>query len=184
VTFESGSKLSQLEKYVFKDCRSLPSISIPSSVESIDAWCFYGCSALSIVTFGATREQVRIAGEAFAFCHDPVELRFGGDKQPLPSDGQPQQNSSQATAFSPAVDDLLEGKVLSGRVASADFDTLRTELSRKEIDPLQKARIREAINSIGDEYVNIGKPVDFTWEVFGKKLKDKLGAGDYSLKKL
>jgi hypothetical protein len=50
VTFESGSKLSSIDKSAFQYCRSLSSICIPSSVEKVGKHCFDGCESLSAVT--------------------------------------------------------------------------------------------------------------------------------------
>jgi hypothetical protein len=46
VRFESGCKLSGIEKFAFSSCSSLSSICIPSSVQHLCEWCFTGCKAL------------------------------------------------------------------------------------------------------------------------------------------
>jgi hypothetical protein len=65
VTFESGSLLSGLGKSAFLCCSSLSSMCIPSSVEVLREGCFYGCTALSNVTFES--------GSTFSFV--PVNCR-------------------------------------------------------------------------------------------------------------
>jgi hypothetical protein len=68
VTFETGSKLSRIESGAFRDCSSLSSICILSSVEKLYKSCFYGCKALSDVTFEAGSQLLRIEDRAFSFC--------------------------------------------------------------------------------------------------------------------
>jgi hypothetical protein len=50
VTFDSFSKLLQIEDYAFCNT-ALVKINIPASVESIGERCFYGCAALESMTF-------------------------------------------------------------------------------------------------------------------------------------
>jgi hypothetical protein len=50
VTFESGSRLSRMDKSLFLRC-GLRSICIPTSVEYIDYDCFFGCRLLESLTF-------------------------------------------------------------------------------------------------------------------------------------
>jgi hypothetical protein len=60
VTFESNSKLLQIESRAFNECSSLPSICIPSSVKILYARCFDQCSSLSNVTFGPSSRLSQI----------------------------------------------------------------------------------------------------------------------------
>jgi hypothetical protein len=68
VIFESGSRLSRIEKSAFSQCESLSSICIPASVETICEGCFYACRSLSVVTFEANSNLCRIEKEAFSRC--------------------------------------------------------------------------------------------------------------------
>jgi hypothetical protein len=64
VTFESGSKLSQIEAYAFQDS-GLIEIGIPASVEMVDAGCFLQCESLTSVTFESGSRLSRIEKQAF-----------------------------------------------------------------------------------------------------------------------
>ena len=51
ITFEKGSKLKKIGIDAFYECKSLTSLEIPSSVETIETWAFSGCSNLVSITF-------------------------------------------------------------------------------------------------------------------------------------
>jgi hypothetical protein len=65
VTFESGSKLSVIEKEAFLSCSSLQSIFITSSVQILCEGCFC-CDDLSIVTFEAGSQLSAIGPLVFS----------------------------------------------------------------------------------------------------------------------
>jgi hypothetical protein len=50
MSFEPGSKLSQIAVFAFNNCRSLCEIEIPSQVEILLASAFHGCDSLSRLT--------------------------------------------------------------------------------------------------------------------------------------
>ena len=68
VTFESGSKLTNIGDYAFGDCTSLESLTIPSSVTSIGECAFIRCSALSTISFVSGSKLESIGGVAFWQC--------------------------------------------------------------------------------------------------------------------
>jgi hypothetical protein len=59
VTFESGSKLSRIEKSVFSET-GLVEIILPSSVEVLGEECFSLCVSLSSVIFESVSKLSRI----------------------------------------------------------------------------------------------------------------------------
>jgi hypothetical protein len=65
VRFEAGSKLSRIEKFVFRSCSSLSSICIPSSIEVLCRGCFDECAGLLSVTFEAVSKLLRTEWEVF-----------------------------------------------------------------------------------------------------------------------
>jgi hypothetical protein len=68
VIFESGSKLSFLERSAFRNCSSLSSICIPSSVETVGDYCFCRCKSLSTVTFESGSKLSSIGTNSFFEC--------------------------------------------------------------------------------------------------------------------
>jgi hypothetical protein len=65
VTFESGSRVSNIGECAFRNCISLRSISIPRSIQTICWFCFMNCEDLSEVDAGSEWDILR-----------PVNLRF------------------------------------------------------------------------------------------------------------
>jgi hypothetical protein len=66
VTFERGSRLSTLGRFAFAECKSLQSICIPSSVETVVRFCFRYCSRLSVLTFESGSRISNFGRGAFA----------------------------------------------------------------------------------------------------------------------
>jgi hypothetical protein len=64
VTIESS--VASIEEGAFEYCESLTSVTIPSSVTSIGKEAFYGCSRLNSVTIG--KSVTSIGDEAFYYC--------------------------------------------------------------------------------------------------------------------
>ena len=66
VTFEKGSQLKTIKGKLidgaFRNCTSLTSIEIPASVETIGTAAFYGCTALTTVTFEKGSQLKTIEG--------------------------------------------------------------------------------------------------------------------------
>lgn len=54
VSFEEGSALTTLEKYAFKNCSALESITLPTGLKTIGFKCFGGCSSLKEITIPKT----------------------------------------------------------------------------------------------------------------------------------
>ena len=70
VTFEKGSQLKTIrggnyDAGTFRGCTSLTSIEIPASVEAIGYNIFYGCTALTTVTFEKGSQLKEIGGDIF-----------------------------------------------------------------------------------------------------------------------
>jgi hypothetical protein len=57
-----------MERFTFRECRSLASICIPSSVEVLCYACFRGCDSLSSLIFESDSKLTRIEGEVFSGC--------------------------------------------------------------------------------------------------------------------
>jgi hypothetical protein len=68
VIFESGSKLSRIERFAFWKCSSLSAICIPCSVEKILEGCFSGCGSLSTVTFEHGSKLSCVERSSFSHC--------------------------------------------------------------------------------------------------------------------
>jgi hypothetical protein len=68
VTFEDGSRLSQIDEGAFRDCTSLKSIVIPKMVRILKEHCFSGCSSLCSVVFESGSKLEAIEYEAFSDC--------------------------------------------------------------------------------------------------------------------
>jgi hypothetical protein len=68
LTFESGSRLSQIDFGVFCRCSALQSIVIPKMVRVLEIWCFVECSSLGSVIFESNSTLEMIDTEAFAGC--------------------------------------------------------------------------------------------------------------------
>ncbi len=65
VTFGENSALKMIGDHAFENCRSLTSITIPDSVETIGDWAFAGCSLVN-VTIG--NSVTSIGEKAFSWC--------------------------------------------------------------------------------------------------------------------
>ena len=68
---EIGANTS-IGAYVFRNCYSLASITIPSGVTSIDTQSFYGCHNLTTITIPS--EVTNIENEAFRSCYNLVNI--------------------------------------------------------------------------------------------------------------
>jgi hypothetical protein len=68
LAFESGSRLSRIERCAFQGCLLLKSICIPSSVEVLGEACFCNCDHLLTVTFDRWSRLSRIGPSAFLHC--------------------------------------------------------------------------------------------------------------------
>jgi hypothetical protein len=69
VTFESDSQLFRIERRVFHECKSLRSICIPSSLETLCPQCFSQCGRLSSLTFEPGSRLSWIQDRAFWSCN-------------------------------------------------------------------------------------------------------------------
>jgi hypothetical protein len=68
VTFDSGSRLSHIEHDAFRECSSLSSICIPSSISQIFRDWFFTCYPFSAVTFEFDSKLSSIGDYGFADC--------------------------------------------------------------------------------------------------------------------
>ena len=75
-----SSSVTSIGDYAFYCC-SLTSITIPSSVTSIGWRAFYKCSSLSSVTFGDNSQLTSIGEEAFYYCPKLSSVTFGENSQ-------------------------------------------------------------------------------------------------------
>ena len=57
--------------YAFKDCSGLTSLTLPSSVTTIDAYAFYGCSGLTSLTLPSSVSSIDVY--AFRYCNNLKE---------------------------------------------------------------------------------------------------------------
>jgi hypothetical protein len=73
VTFESGSRLSRIEKLAFYRT-GLIEIIIPSSVEVLGDGCFYECRSLSSVTFESGSKLREVGRDALSGVLNPPTL--------------------------------------------------------------------------------------------------------------
>jgi hypothetical protein len=76
VTFESGSRLTEIGRESFKKCSSLKSICIPAGVKFIPERCFSECRSLTIVSFEPGSKLTRIDGHAFHDCHSLCSIEI------------------------------------------------------------------------------------------------------------
>jgi len=76
-----GSQLKILSECAFYDCTSLKTITIPSSVTSIDKEAFYACSSLTTVTISSSSSSLltSIGSTAFYACYslETIEIPLG-----------------------------------------------------------------------------------------------------------
>ncbi len=71
ISFEDGSSITNIDRFMFSECTNLKSIAIPASVTSFDDNAFTDCVGLDAVYYGGTIDEW-------------VELSFGrGDSNPL-----------------------------------------------------------------------------------------------------
>jgi hypothetical protein len=68
LTFEAGSRLSNLGASAFEGCEALQSIRVPSSVETIDKSCFAVCRTLSNLTFAPGSKLSTLGKTEFLDC--------------------------------------------------------------------------------------------------------------------
>jgi hypothetical protein len=68
LTFESGSRLTEIGKNAFENCLSLSSICIPAPVEFVPFSCFYNCVSLSVLSFEGGSKLTRINNRALDQC--------------------------------------------------------------------------------------------------------------------
>jgi hypothetical protein len=66
--FESPCQLLSIEDATFRDCPSLSSICIPSSIRTLCESCFDNCSGLADVAFESDSSLARIGLSAFRDC--------------------------------------------------------------------------------------------------------------------
>jgi hypothetical protein len=86
VTFQSGSRLRALGERAFENCALLKSISLPGSIESVNKYCFSGCS-LSVLIFELPSHLCHLAlsipgafsGEILQIPDSVENLSFGLD---------------------------------------------------------------------------------------------------------
>ena len=69
--------LTSLNKYEFKDCISLASITIPNSITSIKDYAFAGCAALTSVTIPDSVTSIGL--KAFVGCRSLKKVYYTGD---------------------------------------------------------------------------------------------------------
>jgi hypothetical protein len=92
IIFESSSKLSCMEVYAFRDCVSLSSLSIPSSVERLCRWCFVKCSSLAEVTFETGSRLSCIEADVFQHCSSRLSISIPLSLQSIFARYQPPLN--------------------------------------------------------------------------------------------
>lgn len=66
ITFEEGSKLTNIGQYAFADCTALTKVTLPEGLVKIDEYVFSGCSKLSEINIPAT--VTSIGNSAFSNC--------------------------------------------------------------------------------------------------------------------
>ncbi len=57
IDLSTGGKVTCIPGYTFKNCVSLTSLIIPTTVSSIGTEAFTGCSSLTTITYQGTKEQ-------------------------------------------------------------------------------------------------------------------------------
>ena len=72
--------MTSIDEYAFRDCSTLFSITIPSSVKSIGSWAFESCSSLTAVTI--PNSVTSIGDGAFAYCNGLTEV-VSNIKEPI-----------------------------------------------------------------------------------------------------
>jgi hypothetical protein len=86
LTFESGSRLRQIEESAFSSCLFLSSIKIPALVEKIGSCCFSHCVSLSRIVFEPGSKLYHIKERAFFSCqalgsiYIPASVRIIGSQ--------------------------------------------------------------------------------------------------------
>ena len=68
VTFEEGSQLTSISRFMFSNCSNLTSVTIPAGVTSIGMYAFSDCSKLTSITFEEGSQLTTIEGDAFQNC--------------------------------------------------------------------------------------------------------------------
>lgn len=68
VTIESGSKLTDIRTWAFRDCKSLKKFFIPKTVKNIEKECFRNCSSLTEVVFEEGSQITQINPFTFQNC--------------------------------------------------------------------------------------------------------------------
>lgn len=79
VAFSDLSKIQSLESYIFSDCASLTSISLPPSIEEIGDNAFSGCNSLQDIVFADGTSIQSLGAEAFFGTSSLKELSIPGE---------------------------------------------------------------------------------------------------------
>jgi hypothetical protein len=69
VTFEKGSKLTAIEQFAFRRCRSLERVHFGGSCPSLGFSCFDDCEQLTEVSFESSSERLPARRDAFHGCY-------------------------------------------------------------------------------------------------------------------
>ena len=85
--YVSGYLVSGIESDAFRDCRSLTSINIPSSVTSIGGWAFSYCNSLTSITVDESNPIYSSENDVLFSKKDKSLIRagFGLEKYDIPS---------------------------------------------------------------------------------------------------
>jgi hypothetical protein len=84
VTFESPSKLREIQMSAFAGCDALKSIALPGSLQLIRKDCFRDCSALELVSFESPPTHLQIEHDAFAGCRTLKQFSVPRSVKQLP----------------------------------------------------------------------------------------------------
>lgn len=81
VTFEDGSKLSKIEKYAFKDCGALKTVSLPKGIKTIGYKAFGLCTSLEKFTIPGS---VTYGNQVFGSSGTVKTVTFGSGIKTIP----------------------------------------------------------------------------------------------------